>query len=460
MIDLKNLTISQASQAIAAQTLSPVELVDAALANIKIAEPEINAFVSVWAEEAREQAKQAEREISQRKYRGPLHGIPLALKDLFDVAGKPTTASSKVRAGHIAQSNSAVTDALHRAGAILLGKTHTHEFAFGVTTPQTRNPLDTRRIVGGSSGGSAAAVAYGGVLAAMGTDTGGSIRIPAALCGIVGFKPTYGLVSCYGVTPLAWSLDHAGPMTRTVEDAGLILQALMGFDERDPASRQAPNTNYADFSKQEIKGLRVGIPQNYYFDQVAESVKAAVKQTAERLKQQGAEVTTFNIPLADYLMPTQWGITVAEAASIHSRTLRKSASLYGDDVRTFLEAGQLLPAGDYLKAQRARRIICQQWNTLFNDIDILLTPTVPETAALVGQESFTWSDNSQETIINAYLRLCTPANITGLPALTLPVAKDKQGLPIGIQVIGRAMDDATVLRVGHAIEVAGKTESV
>ncbi|WP_446469743.1 amidase [Xenorhabdus stockiae] len=460
MIDLKNLTISQASQAIAAQTLSPVELVDAALANIKIAEPEINAFVSVWVEEAREQAKQAEREISQGKYRGPLHGIPLALKDLFDVTGKPTTASSKVRAEHIAQSNSAVTDALHRAGAILLGKTHTHEFAFGVITPQTRNPLDTRRIVGGSSGGSAAAVAYGGVLAAMGTDTGGSIRIPAALCGIVGFKPTYGLVSCYGVTPLAWSLDHAGPMTRTVEDAGLVLQALTGFDERDPASRQVPDTNYADFSKQEIKGLRIGIPQNYYFDQVAESVIAAVKQTAERLKQQGAEVTTVNIPLTDYLMPTQWGITVAEAASIHSRTLRKSASLYGDDVRTFFETGQLLPAGDYLKAQRARRMICQQWNALFNDIDILLTPTVPETAALVGQESFIWSDNSEENVTNAYLRLCIPANITGLPALTLPVAKDKQGLPIGIQVIGRAMDDATVLRVGHAIEMAGKTESV
>ncbi|MCC8380873.1 amidase [Xenorhabdus sp. PB30.3] len=460
MIDLKNLTISQASQAIAAQTLSPVELVDAALANIKIAEPEINAFVSVWVEEAREQAKQAEREISQGKYRGPLHGIPLALKDLFDVTGKPTTASSKVRAEHIAQSNSAVTDALHRAGAILLGKTHTHEFAFGVITPQTRNPLDTRRIVGGSSGGSAAAVAYGGVLAAMGTDTGGSIRIPAALCGIVGFKPTYGLVSCYGVTPLAWSLDHAGPMSRTVEDAGLVLQALTGFDERDPASRQVPDTNYADFSKQDIKGLRIGIPQNYYFDQVAESVIAAVKQTAERLKQQGAEVTTVNIPLTDYLMPTQWGITVAEAASIHSRTLRKSASLYGDDVRTFFETGQLLPAGDYLKAQRARRMICQQWNALFNDIDILLTPTVPETAALVGQESFIWSDNSEENVTNAYLRLCIPANITGLPALTLPVAKDKQGLPIGIQVIGRAMDDATVLRVGHAIEMAGKTESV
>ncbi|WP_426576087.1 amidase [Xenorhabdus stockiae] len=460
MIDLKNLTISQASQAIAAQTLSPVELVDAALANIEIAEPEINAFVSVWAEEAREQAKQAEREISQGKYRGPLHGIPLALKDLFDVAGKPTTASSKVRAEHIAQSNSAVTDALHRAGAILLGKTHTHEFAFGVITPQTRNPLDTRRIVGGSSGGSAAAVAYGGVLAAMGTDTGGSIRIPAALCGIVGFKPTYGLVSCYGVTPLAWSLDHAGPMTRTVEDAGLILQALTGFDERDPTSRQALNTNYTDFSKQEIKGLRIGIPQNYYFDQVAESVIAAVKQTAECLKQQGAEIRIVNIPLADYLMPTQWGITAAEAASIHSRTLRKSASLYGDDVRTFFETGQLLPAGDYLKAQRARRMICQQWNALFNDIDILLTPTVPETAALVGQESFIWSDNSEENVTNAYLRLCIPANITGLPALTLPVAKDKQGLPIGIQLIGRAMNDATVLRVGHAIEMAGKAESV
>jgi aspartyl-tRNA(Asn)/glutamyl-tRNA(Gln) amidotransferase subunit A len=456
MVNPLNMTLAQASAAIAAQVLSPSELLNAALERIAAREPEINAFVSVWADAARQQAVQAEHEIRQGHYRGPLHGIPMALKDLFDVAGQATSASSRLRVGHRAQINSAVTDSLQRAGVILLGKTHTHEFAFGLATPQTRNPLDPQRTPGGSSGGSAAAVAYGGAWAAMGTDTGGSIRVPAALCGLVGFKPSYGLVSRHGVVPLAWSLDHVGTITRTVDDAALLLNAVIGFDARDPASLPIPSGFSASLEQRGVKGLRVGIPRNYYLDRVVAPIAAAVQQAATHLRLQGAEVVEVEIPLADYLIPTQWGLMVAEAASVHARDVRRSAMLYGDDVRTLLEAGQLLPAGDYLKAQRARSLISQGWNALFSQIDVLLAPTTPQTAAHVGQEAFTWEDGSQESVAEAYVRLCAPANVTGLPALTVPFSKDPLGLPIGVQIMGRALDDARVLQVGRVVEEAAQ----
>lgn len=453
-LNLTNLTLAQASAAVAAKELSPVELLNAALERIAAREPEINAFVSVWEESARGQALEAERDIARGIHRGPLHGIPVALKDLFDVAGQPTSASSRVRAGHRATENSAVADALLRSGAILIGKTHTHEFAFGLTTPQTRNPLDPQRTPGGSSGGSAAAVAYGGAWAAMGTDTGGSIRVPAALCGLVGFKPSYGLVSRHGVVPLAGSLDHAGPMARTVEDVDLMLQAITGFDARDPASRATPASLLSPtlHAHADVDGLRVGIPQNYYFDRVAEPVAAAVRQAAAYLRQRGATLIDVDIPLADYLIPTQWGLMVAESASVHARDIRRAAMLYGEDVRTLLEAGQLLPATDYLKALHARQRIAAQWQTLFAQIDIVLAPTVPQIAARIGQENFVWPDSSHESVTDAYVRLCAPANVTGLPALTVPFGKDEQGMPVGVQVMGRALDDATVLRVGWVIE--------
>ncbi|MDL5038767.1 amidase [Comamonas sp. Y6] len=454
MLNSLNLTLAQASAAVMAKELSPVELVNAALERVAAREPEVNAFVSVWEESARQQALKAERDIAQGIHHGPLHGIPVALKDLFDVAGKPTSASSRVRAGHRATQNSAVTDALLRGGAILIGKTHTHEFAFGLTTPQTRNPLDPQRTPGGSSGGSAAAVAYGGAWAAMGTDTGGSIRVPAALCGLVGFKPSYGLVSRHGVVPLAWSLDHVGPIARTVEDVSLMFQAIAGFDARDPASRATPVSllSHPLLANANVDGLRVGIPKNYYSDRVAEPVANAVRQAAVYLRQRGATLVEVDIPLADYLIPTQWGLMVAESASVHARNIRRDATLYGEDVRTLLETGQLLPATDYLKAQRARQFITAHWQTLFAQIDIVLAPTVPQTAALVTEENFVWPDGSHESVAEAYVRFCAPANVTGLPALTVPYGKDPQGMPVGVQILGKGLDDATVLRVGRVIE--------
>lgn len=440
-----NMTLAEVSERVAVQELSPVELVDLAIQCIHQNEPPINAFVAVWEEEARQKAKQAEEEIASGHYRGPLHGIPIALKDLYDVAGKPTSASSKQRQEHLAESNSAVTEALQQSGAIIIGKTHTHEFAFGLTTPQTANPRDTLRTPGGSSGGSAAAVAYGGVWAAMGTDTGGSIRVPSALCGVVGFKPTYSLVSTDGIAPLSWSLDHAGPIARSVEDIHLMCQAIIDTAKYD--SHGAHQVEPANMSN-----VTVGIPRNYYFDYVAEPITEAVRKAAEILVRQGATLVEVDIPLSDYLIPTQWGIMVAEAASVHGTTIRQSPELYGDDVRILIESGQFLPATDYLKAQRARGMVQKVWQTMFENIDVLLAPTVPQTAALKGQEAFVRDDGSQESVSDAYVRLCAPSNVTGLPSLSLPFGRDNEGLPIGVQLIGKAFTDYKVLQVGKVIE--------
>lgn len=440
-----NMTLTEVSKRVAAQKLSPVDLVELAILCIRENEPRINAFVSVWEEEARQQAKQAAEEIASGYYRGPLHGIPIALKDLYDVAGKSTSASSQQRQEHLAESNSAVTEALQQSGAIIIGKTHTHEFAFGLTTPQTANPRDTLRTPGGSSGGSAAAVAYGGVWAAMGTDTGGSIRVPSALCGVVGFKPTYGLVSTDGITPLSWSLDHAGPIARSVEDIHLMCQAIIDTEKYDAhGAHQVEPAN--------MSNVTIGIPRNYYFDYVAEPITEAVRKAAEILAQQGATLVEVDIPLNDYLIPTQWGIMVAEAASVHGATIRQSPELYGDDVRILIESGQFLPATDYLKAQRVRGMIQKAWQTMFENIDVLLAPTVPQTAALKGQEAFVRDDGSQESVSDAYVRLCAPSNVTGLPSLSLPFGRDLEGLPIGVQLIGKVFTDYKVLQVGKVIE--------
>ncbi|HHF2866557.1 TPA: amidase [Vibrio alginolyticus] len=440
-----NMTLTEVSKQVAAQKLSPVDLVELAILCIRENEPRINAFVSVWEEEARQQAKQAAEEIASGYYRGPLHGIPIALKDLYDVAGKSTSASSQQRQEHLAESNSAVTEALQQSGAIIIGKTHTHEFAFGLTTPQTANPRDTLRTPGGSSGGSAAAVAYGGVWAAMGTDTGGSIRVPSALCGVVGFKPTYSLVSTDGITPLSWSLDHAGPIARSVEDIHLMCQAII-----DTAKYDAHGAHQVEPAN--MSNVTVGIPRNYYFDYVAEPITEAVRKAAEILVRQGATLVEVDIPLSDYLIPTQWGIMVAEAASVHGTTIRQSPELYGDDVRILIESGQFLPATDYLKAQRARGMIQKAWQIMFENIDVLLAPTVPQTAALKGQEAFVRDDGSQESVSDAYVRLCAPSNVTGLPSLSLPFGRDLEGLPIGVQLIGKVFTDYKVLQVGKVIE--------
>ncbi|MFD8884595.1 amidase [Streptomyces erythrochromogenes] len=449
------LTVADAAEAVRTRRVSPVELVDSVLERIEQVQPRLGAYASVTADRARDAARRAADEIAGAGARGPLHGIPAGLKDLIDVAGTATSASSRVREGHRATADSTVAARLSAAGAVFVGKTHTHEFAYGLTTPQTANAWDRGRVAGGSSGGSAVAVAARAATFALGTDTGGSIRVPAALNGVVGLKPTYGLVPRHGVTALSWSLDHVGPITRTVEDAALVLGALAGHDPRDPASVAAPPAGHRPGPGTDLTGLRVGVPANYYFDHVDPHVEAAVRRAIARLGELGARLVNVEIPMTRYIRATHWGLMVPEASAYHERTLRAVPDLYSADVRVLLEAGELMTAGDYLRAQRARTLVRQAWLDMAATVDVIAAPTVPMTAVDSGRTTVTWGDGTVESVSDAYVRLSAPANVTGVPALTVPVGLDPQGLPIGMQLMGRPFDEATVLRAGHAYERTG-----
>ncbi|MFI0537825.1 amidase [Streptomyces sp. WSLK1-3] len=446
------LSLAAAAQEIRERRLSPVELVDSVLRRIEQVEPHVAAYVAVFADQARRTARDAEREVAQGSYRGPLHGIPVGLKDLIDVVGVSTTASSRTRAGHRAAFDSTVAASLRAAGAILIGKTHTHEFAYGLTTPQTNNAWDHRRIAGGSSGGSAVAVASGAATFALGTDTGGSIRVPATLNGVVGLKPTYGLVPRHGVTSLSWSLDHVGPITRTVDDTALVLTALAGYDPRDPASVAVPRVGYRPRPDPDLRGVRVGVPRNYYFEHVDAEVAAAVRRAIAQLEALGARLIDIDIPMTRYIQAVQWGLMVPEATAYHQATLRTVPELYRADVRILLEAGELMGAGDYLRAQRARTLMRDAWARVLGEVDVIAAPAVPMAAVPSGQEAVTWPDGTVESVSDAYVRLSSPANITGVPALSVPVGQDTAGMPIGMQLLGRPFAERTLLLVGHAYE--------
>ncbi|MFE1259859.1 amidase [Streptomyces albogriseolus] len=446
------LSLAAAAREIRGRRLSPVELVDSVLDRIEQVEPHVAAYVEVSADQARRTAREAEREAARGSYRGPLHGIPAGLKDVIDVVGVSTTASSRTRAGHRAPSDSTVAASLRAAGAILIGKTHTHEFAYGLTTPQTNNAWDQERIAGGSSGGSAVAVASGAATFALGTDTGGSIRVPATLNGVVGLKPTYGLVPRHGVTSLSWSLDHVGPITRTVDDAALVLAAIAGHDPRDPASVAVPGADYRPSPEPDLTGVRVGVPRTYYFEHVDAEVAAAVRRALAQMEALGARLIDIDIPMTRYIQATQWGLMVPEATAYHESTLRTVPELYQADVRILLEAGELMGAGDYLRAQRARTLMRDAWARILEEVDVVAAPAVPMAAVPSGQETVTWPDGTVESVSDAYVRLSSPANITGVPALSVPVGRDTAGMPIGMQLLGRPFAERTLLRVGHAYE--------
>ncbi|POX37456.1 Asp-tRNA(Asn)/Glu-tRNA(Gln) amidotransferase GatCAB subunit A [Streptomyces sp. Ru73] len=445
------LSLTEAAGAIGDGSLSPVELTDSVLARLADTEPLVSAYAAVTADRAREEAAAAEREIAAGRRRGPLHGIPMALKDLIDTAGVETAAGSAVRAGRVPDRDATVAALLKQAGAVLVGKAHTHEFAYGLTTPQTRNPRALDRVPGGSSGGSAAAVAAGSATFALGTDTGGSIRVPAALTGTVGLKPTYGLVSGEGVAALSWSLDHVGPITRTVRDAALVLAAIADRGTAGRAPEDGPEHRRRDG---DLRGLRVGVPADYYFDRVDPEVAAAVRAALDRMAGLGARLVDVEIPLHRYVQAVHWGLMVPEATAYHATHLGGAPELYGDDVRVLLEAGALLPAVDHVRAQRARTLLRREWGQLLGRVDLIAAPTVPATAALTGQQAFTWPDGSAESVADAYVRLSAPANVTGLPALSLPVGADRDGLPIGMQLIGRPYGEAALLAAGDAYEQA------
>ena len=464
--DLRWLSIEEAASLIESGELSPVELTRAHLDGIERLDGALNSFITVLGDEALAQAEVAEREIADGGYRGSLHGIPIGLKDLYYTKGVRTTVGSKILRDFAPDYDAAVTERFNNAGAILLGKLQMHEFALGATSVNphdgpARNPWDTSRITGGSSGGSGAAVAGGLCMAALGSDTGGSIRIPAGLCGIVGIKPTFGMVSRHGVHPLSWSLDTVGPMTRTAWDSAVVLGALAGYDARDPSSSGRASgfsaDSFAAGIDDGVDGLRIGIPDDFFYDVIDEEVASAVCEAAGVFAELGATVERCSIPALNRALGISSTILVTEAAETLMRHLRERPQDIGADVRARLHLGAMTPAVDYAEAQRARAAYNAELAETMRTFDLLLAPTAAVGAPGIEQE-FVEVGGRTENALSLMSRLTRPFNLTGQPTASVPCGFTSDGMPIGLQIAGRLWDDAKVLRAARAYErVAGRS---
>ncbi|HTQ52838.1 MAG TPA: amidase [Bryobacteraceae bacterium] len=441
-----------------ARRTSSVELVADAIARIERHGQQLRAFITVTGKQAEEQALEADRELAAGVDRGPLHGIPIALKDLFLTRGVRTTAGSRLYENFVPDYDATVVERLRAAGAVILGKLNMHEMAYGITSANphfgpVRNPWNPEHSPGGSSGGSAAAVAARMVYVAMGSDTGGSIRIPAAFCGTVGLKPTYGRVSRYGALPLGWSLDHMGPLTRTVRDAALVLNAIAGRDPKDPTSSRRPVADYVPEEGCSIRGLRVGIPENFYFERVDADVERAVRGAIARAESLGASVRPVQLPDVAALNAVARVVLLAEASAMAGPALARR-ELFGGDVLALFDQGRLVPATDYIDAQRLRKIMRRDFHRIWNEIDCLMTPTTPNVAPKIGDTTVRLGGRDEDVRL-ATTRLVRGINALGYPALSLPCGISGGGLPIGVQIVGAAFAEATVLRLGAALEDGG-----
>jgi aspartyl-tRNA(Asn)/glutamyl-tRNA(Gln) amidotransferase subunit A len=458
MNELHRLGVLDLARAIAARELSPVEVVRAHLERIEKLDGRLRAYLAVFQESALRAARAAEAAVAARRPLGRLHGVPVAVKDLFAVKGTPTTGGSRFLTEPAAE-DSTVVARLRAAGAILLGKLNLHEFAYGPegTNPHHGtpwNPWDaaTHRLPGGSSSGSGVAVAAGLAAMGMGSDTGGSIRIPAACCGVVGLKPTYGRVSRAGVLPLAWSLDHAGPLTRSAADAAAVLTVVAGHDPADAASSTRSAPDYVAELSRPLGRPRIGLLREYV-EQAAPEVQAAVAAAAAALRKLGCRLEDVTVPLARYAPAVGAAISAAEALAYHEPLLRRHAAEYAPDVRRRLAVGRFLPATAYVDAQRARTLIREEVGQLLRRVDCLLAPTLPVTAPAVGAEEVRTGSGPESTRA-ALLRFTRLFNVTGHPAIAVPCGFDGQGLPISLQLVGRAFDEVTILRLAAAYERA------
>lgn len=451
------LSLDEASRRLRNGTLSSVDLVESSLARIASTNEEMNAFVTVTADRAREAAAVADAELAGGRYRGRLHGIPLGVKDIYDVAGVATGCGSAVREGHVATATATVVSRLEAAGMIVLGKTTTHEFALGGITPLARNPWDLDRSPGGSSGGSGAAVASGQCLVATGTDTAGSIRIPAAACGVVGLKPSYGRVPRGGITPLSWSFDTAGALTRGVADAALVLQTIAGPDSADPASLDVPVPDYSERLDEGVDGVRLGMLGGFFADRVEPHILDAVARAASVLERAGARVQSEIAPHAEEASGILRIIDLPEASAYHRRDLRDRPGLYSPQVRGALEAGLFIPAVDYVQAQRARLTLARAWGELFSRVDALVAPTLAIAAPRAGQEHHDWDSGGREPVRDAVVRMTCPVNVAGLPAIALPIGIDASGAPMSMQLIGPPFGEQKLLRIARAYELGSDT---
>jgi aspartyl-tRNA(Asn)/glutamyl-tRNA(Gln) amidotransferase subunit A len=446
-------TLAEASHRIASGNLSPVALTEAYLERIAAIDGQLNAYLLVLADRARAAARDAEAAIRAGRRRGPLHGIPIGLKDIYDTAQIRTTGNSRVMQDRVPAADSTVARRLADAGTILLGKLATHEFAVGgpsfdLPWPPARNPWNRSHMPGGSSSGSGAAVAAGMCAGAMGSDTGGSIRGPAALCGLAGLKPTYGRVSRRGVLPLSWTLDHTGPMCWTSEDCALMLQAIAGYDPDDPASANVPVADYSADLNKGLQGLRIGVVRHFFEQdlEVSTDTRTAIGAAIDTLRRQGAAVEDVTLsPLADY---HACGMTImlAEAFAIHADTFRSRPMDFGEIARDRLLLGALIEGYDYVDAMRLRRLLCEETAAALQKFDVLVTATAPGPAPRI--------DYLPKYNLVKFPLLTMPWDVTGSPAHAVCCGFSADGLPLSFTIVGRPFDEATTLRVGHAYEQA------
>jgi aspartyl-tRNA(Asn)/glutamyl-tRNA(Gln) amidotransferase subunit A len=450
--DLAGLTLKKASELLRSKAASPVDLTQACLKRIESYNSPLNAFITITAEQALATAREMEAEQQKGKWRGPLHGIPIALKDNIDTAGIRTTAASELFKDRVPQEDAEVVRRLKNAGAILLGKTNLHEFAYGGTSSITyfkpvHNPWALDRIPGGSSGGSAVATAAGFCFGSLGTDTAGSVRIPASYCGIVGFKPTYGRVSNRGVIPLSFTMDHVGPLSRTVEDAALMLGVIAGYDELDPTTVEAPVPDYARALKLLTSKLRLGIPRTPFFDGLEPEIAKAVEAAIGVLRKLTATVGDVTLPPATFQPGDPFSnVRAVEAYTYHSQWITESPEKYQPATRDrIIQLSANVKASDYVRARNQLELLRREIKKAFTTVDLLITPTMPGSPVLIAQSN---------TLDAVNFRNTAAFDIYGLPAISVPCGFTSSGLPIGLQICGAPFAESTVLALAHAYEQA------
>ena len=442
------MTIEQAAASLRARSVSSVELVEESLRSIHQQQPVLNAFITITAEFALDQARRADEELARGFDRGPLHGIPYSLKDVFATKGIRTTCGSKIFAEYVPDHDSAVYEKLSEAGAVLVGKNGMHELAYGITSNNPhfgtiRNPRDTERIPGGSSGGSAAAVASEQVFFSIGTDTGGSIRLPAAYCGCVGLKPTSGRVSRYGIVPLDFSLDHAGPLTRTARDAALVMNAIAGHDRRDDTSSRQPVPDYAPGPDGVLAGRRLGIPENFFRERTAPAVAKAFDRALRDAENKGAKLVPVQVPSPAEINIVGRLILLVEATACMEPYLTRRGD-FGEDILLLLDQGKLISGADYVNAQRLRRFYQKQWAKVWEHCEVVLTPAAAIEAPLIGQPTINGED-----VRAVSTQFARPFNVLGLPAVSVPIPAS--GLPVGLQIAGKPFGERDILTVAHLV---------
>jgi aspartyl-tRNA(Asn)/glutamyl-tRNA(Gln) amidotransferase subunit A len=457
MTDLADLTIAAAAKKVASREISSRDLVDAVLARIEQTEPLVHAYVTVMADTARKEATRVDAELAKGAVAGPLAGIPIAFKDLVYTIDAPTTAGSKVLEGWVPGYDASVIKRLRNAGAVVIGKTHTHEFAYGVNIPPTRNPWRLDCYPGGSSAGSGVAVAVRSAFGAIGTDGGGSIRCPGSVNNVVGLKPTNGRVSRTGVVPMSATFDTVGPLTRTVEDCALLLTSMSGYDSSDPISADSPVPDFTSGIGSGVKGMRLGVDRAFFFSaRVTDDVRNASEKALDFYAANGAEIVEIEIPELFSVVSIAMPVILADTTAYHRKWIRTLADRYESRTRVMVELGEIVPATHYVTAQRARRFLRDRVRQAFDSykLDAMFAPTLPGPTVPVEELGLDLTDGSGESVGSSYFRSCVMANTVGIPALSFPGGFTTDDLPIGLALFGRPFGEATLFRIARAYEDA------